>query len=242
MEGTDSSTFGQFVYDEMVKHCDAMKEIENVIETLEPCDSILLTPTGGTAGGPIGPGDAEPTEEEQVAGAVRASDEDDGLGVGGIAGVAAAGVAIVALFLLLAIRRKRRDEYNLKHHTLVELEGDTYLNETQVDSQSVATRRAHIVGEADSVFSGWTGYSNGARHSGANDDQLYMGRSPYGEDPLDREPATHDVHQCSSATCEVCEQKRRQGLQFIPTMPSHSHDVIMRTDTREYVASDTVSF
>ena len=236
----DPSTFGQIVYDEVVKHCESIANIEGVISVFDPCLTILLTPVNdpnGTLGGPIGPGKAEP--DPDIAGVARVSaEEDDGMGVGGILGITLAGVVLVLLFMLLAVRRKRRDEYNLKHHTLVEVtDSDTYLQETDETS----ARNVHIVGETDSVFSGWTGYSSASRFNNNNtirgSDQ---GSGNYGDEHLDRQSPTQNVHQCSSATCEVCEHQRQQGLQFLPTMPSHSHDVLLRTDTRDYLATDTV--
>jgi hypothetical protein len=83
------------------------------------------------------------------------------------------------------------------------------------------SRNVHVVGETDSLYSGWTGYTKNGR-SGEDADG-YNG----------------DVHKCSSATCEVCEQRRQQGVQFIPTSIPMRLQLPYDTE-REYIADDTV--
>ena len=149
--------------------------------------------------------------------------------------VAAGCLALLLIIVLLARRNRDSDEVS---HLKLEDEGDeTFVREFEdtatTDSQYKA-RKAHVVGEEDSIFSGWTGYTKGG--AGSDDGSMrqhdgfdaHLGR-PHG-----------DVHVCSSATCEVCERRRQQGLQFVPTgTPPRPRNVPFDAE-REYVADDTV--
>ena len=146
-------------------------------------------------------------------------------------GLSWAGAIIVAmgalLFCLLGIatfQKHRRDTAPLRHKALdddgVYVEEETYLRDDESDHSWYPStpRRTHVVGEDNSVASGWTGYT-GARSTTNRQRGLYE--------------SDHDVHQCSSATCDVCELRRQAGLQFIPTgMPGSGNDSIAETASR----------
>lgn len=145
--------------------------------------------------------------------------------------------------MLFAVRRKRKREYPLKHHSLDDdFDDSTYLKEdydaaTSIGGLSTPERKTHIVGESDSIVSGLTGYT---RDNQRTFESPRIRRFDEMEALADRN-VHHDVHKCSSATCEVCEQQRQAGIQFIPVgMPSHSNDSLPSESDRGYVADDTV--
>jgi hypothetical protein len=85
-------------------------------------------------------------------------------------------------------------------------------------SRDYKPRKIHVVGESDSILSRSTGHS---KDGGSDDVDSVLG--PYGAGPLAHIGRKYgDVHVCSSATCELCEQRRQEGLQFPPkgTPPS----------------------
>jgi hypothetical protein len=74
-------------------------------------------------------------------------------------------------------------------------------------SRDYNSRISHVVGESDSVST---------KDSGLTDVDSVLG--PYCGGPLSLLGRKHgDVHICNSATCELCEQRRQDGLQFSPT-------------------------
>jgi hypothetical protein len=153
----------------------------------------------------------------------------DDVNAGLVVGAAAGGLAFILLLILLIRRRNGEDE--LSHLKLEDEGDDTFIREFATDSDPDSPRNIHVVGEADSLVSGWTGYTK----DGPNDDLNLSGANAPGK----LGHSKGDVHVCSSATCEVCERRRQQGVQFIPTgtpprpqMPSDA--------SREYVSEDTV--
>ena len=147
---------------------------------------------------------------------------------------------VVLIILLLLLVRRRREYYNAtKHKHFIgepEDETDTYIKDSDEDSLEQRGRQVHVVGEADSVFSGWSDFTGGDRRSRGN-------TGLYPEDyngSLDESYQNQDVHQCSSATCELCESRRRAGIQFVPSkMPSHSSTLPIDAP-RHYLTEDTV--
>jgi len=137
--------------------------------------------------------------------------------------------ALAFILLLILLIRRNRDDDQVSHVKLEE--GDeTFVREFETDASSpeYKDRNAHVVGEADSIFSGWTGYT---KDGADQNDQGIPGRLGHQHG---------DVHVCSSATCEVCEQKRREGVQFIPTGTPPRLDGLPSGAAREYVSEDTV--
>lgn len=153
--------------------------------------------------------------------------EDNTLSVPVVIG-ATAGCLAVILFAVLMARRSNQADDQISHLKLEEDGDDTFVREYASTGSAASqegnyeSRNVHVVGESDSIFSGWTGYTkNGARSVDEMDGQHV------------------DVHRCSSATCEVCEQKRQQGVEFIPTTSSIRIHLPHGTE-RNYVAADTV--
>jgi len=144
-----------------------------------------------------------------------------------VIGAVAGGLAFILFLVLLARRSNDSDDDRISHLKLEEDNEDFLLREyastgsMRSDEDRYETRNVHVVGEADSVFSGWTGYTKNGRSG--EDMDAYQG----------------DVHKCSSATCEVCEQRRQQGIQFIPTSSFMIPHLPYDTE-RQYLADDTV--
>lgn len=138
---------------------------------------------------------------------------------------AAAGTLALLLLIVLLVRRNRNDDE--QSHLKLEDDADgTFVREFESDStpREYEGRDFHVVGEEDSIFSHWTGYTgkNRSIEVGYKDQRT-------------------DVHQCSSATCEVCERRRQEGVSFVATgrVPSRTPSLPSNA-TREYAAEDTV--
>jgi len=229
--GDDTSTLKQQLDAAILALCGAMKnDVQGVVEVYTPCSSIVFTP-----------GDGDDTDIIGID--TERGTSNSGLRAGGKVGIAI-GSLILALLLLLLVRRRRKRSNTVEDVKHVELDDDaeqeTYLKDIDGDGSSytgsmrdsgdASPRAAHVVGEADSVYSGWTGYTaDGASGGGANGN---LGEGHLGQ----------DVHICSSATCEICEQRRQTGatgVDFIPTDMSHSAS-LPENATRDYISKDTV--
>jgi len=217
----DMSYTREELRDLLLNYCDDIKNIEGVENTFDPCATMEIQ--GPTVAGAQ---QAQPTRVTLSAAAI-------------------VGVALAALFLILvmifALRRKRRNEYPMKHHTLDDdYDDSTYLKDDYDSNSSAAMstpdRKIRIVGEDDSLFSGLSDFQ-----ADATSTPRMRTFDDFGA--LSRNTVQQDVHVCSSATCEVCERRRQSGLQFIPVgMPSHSHESIQTdSSSRNYMAGDTVN-
>lgn len=152
---------------------------------------------------------------------------------------AAAGALALLLLMILFVRisRKHQDDEEVSHLKLEDDDGDdTFVQELASDDgtpeRQYHSRDAHVIGENDSIFSDWTGYTGKRPMYGGYDNGVNNGRLGH---------VSTDVHHCSSATCEVCELKRQQGVNFIATSnPSHPGS-LPNGASREYAADDTVS-
>ena len=165
------------------------------------------------------------TESDSNRAISPAAPANSAVNVATLIGATAGGLAFVLLLVLL-VRRNQGDE-EISHLKLEEDElDDTFIREIESTASSPShdeeyeARNVHVVGEADSIFSGWTGYTAKDKNEA---------------DRFDR----GDVHKCSSATCEVCEQRRQQGIQFIPT-GSPIRPKLPSDSSRDYMADDTV--
>lgn len=141
---------------------------------------------------------------------------------------AAAAGLVLLLFAAMLVRRRNRNDM-VKH---VELDDDdTYLKDMEADSQgSSPNRLARVVGENDSVFSGMNSFKSGDFPM----DGYFTN--------LESRPSHQDVHMCSSATCDVCESRRRAGIQFVPASAPHiKHPPMPPGSPRKYTSDDTVS-
>eukprot|EP00980_Cylindrotheca_fusiformis_P012316 scaffold3015_cov122-Cylindrotheca_fusiformis.AAC.11 len=149
--------------------------------------------------------------------------------------VGATAGALALLLLLMFLAKRNRDDDQVSHLKFVD-DDETFVQEfeSKNDSGGIRDRRtAHVVGESDSVMSGWTGYSMDEEDFSQDSDR--SGRLGH---------PTGDVHLCSSATCEVCERRRQMGVTFVktstPPVPSRPNS-LPSDASREYVAEDVVA-
>jgi len=156
--------------------------------------------------------------------------------------ISATGFLAVLLLLVLFVRRRNRyDQEEVSHLKLDESnEDDTYYNESDghsVDRNDYNTRDIHIVGEGDSVISHWTGYTGNSRKTSHDNYEVSYTRSG-----LMKGHCT-DVHPCSSATCDICAESRKNGVNFVKTgvtaLPARTHS-LPSDASREYITEDTV--
>ena len=154
---------------------------------------------------------------------------------------AATGLLAVLLLMVLFVRRRKYGQEEVSHLKLDdEIEDDTIYQGSDGDSihrNEYNTRDTHIVGEGDSVISHWTGYT-GRRPPSHENYELSYNRSGL----MKGSPA--DVHQCSSATCELCHENRQAGVKFVktgmlPELPERSQS-LPSENSREYIQEDTV--
>jgi hypothetical protein len=232
----------------IVAFCNQIKAIEGIEDTFDPCTTISITPL-------------PPVDNGGGVSAVRGSDVQP---VTRVSAAAVVGLALAALFLLMAVvfaaRRKQREKFINKHHSLDDYDDSTYLKDDydrssyKSDLEGAASRstipapfatpprQTHILGEADSLISSWDGFTP----TRPVQSDLPLARSQRDlqvEAGISEPHAGQDVHKCSSATCEICEADRQAGLQFIPAgMPSHSYDreIPSNSSSREYISKDTV--
>lgn len=164
------------------------------------------------------------------------SQQGRGIRAGPFIGSATGMLAVLLLLVLFVRRRNRYDLETVSHLKLDDDEDDdTFYNgsETSNFQNEYNTRDVHIIGEGDSVVSHWTGYTG-------NEKPVY--RDNIYSDGLMRGHST-DVHQCSSATCEICDKKRQAGVSFVSTRTASfpSRTPSLPSDaSRDYIADDTV--
>ena len=245
--GADTSTFGQQLYDALVEACDDIKDLPAVVDTFDPCQTIVISSGGAVIidGVPSAAPSEDPDGIVGIVAGTRGSGGGDSFSAYGTSAIVIAGV-LVLLFFALFVRRRNRDSYSMKHHSLDDdgevLEDDTFFDGASSPGSvlfdpNATPRKSHIVGEEDSIFSGWTGYDM----AGRNLDDSYDGPRRGGPRGVDEHAMTQDVHRCASATCEICELRRQAGIQFLPTMPSHSGDSVPENATRVYETRDTIA-
>jgi hypothetical protein len=152
-------------------------------------------------------------------------------------GLAAGVLALLLLAMLLVVRNRRNNADEEVSHLKLEDDGDeTFVQELASDEgtpeREYQSRGVHVIGETDSIMSHWTGYTGRRTIEDSFESELGNGRLGH---------LRTDVHQCSSATCEVCEQKRQQGVNFIAT-GSYTQPVLLPRDaSRDYSIEDSVS-
>lgn len=230
--GGNTGGFRELLWQNIFDKCAQMKALEGVADIFDPC--ALLKVTRNTP-------DDDTDDNGAVAGAqAQQTSDDEGLGAGGFVAVAGTSL-LVLLFLLLFARHRRNDEYLVKHHQLEDTgDDDTYLRD--IDGQSDPSspgsvydnRRSYIIGDEDTIMSGWSHTKNGD-----DDSVLQRERPPHRDGGLGDLYGSQNVHKCSSATCDICERERQSGLQFIPSgMPSHTS--LPLDLSRDYLSSDTV--
>jgi len=153
---------------------------------------------------------------------------------------AATGLLAVLLLSVLFVRRRNRYDEEVSHLKLDESADDTLYEGDSVENHEYNTRNIHIVGEGDSVISHWTGYTGRGSQNKDNSYEVAYNNGDY-RDGIMR-GRSGDVHQCSSATCEICAESRQAGVSFIKTgnsIPIRNHS-LPSDASREYIAEDTV--
>ena len=152
---------------------------------------------------------------------------------------AATGLLAVLLLSVLFVRRRNRYDEEVSHLKLDESADDTLYEGDSIENHEYNTRDIHIVGEGDSVVSHWTGYTG--RGSRNKDNTYEVAYNGYRDGVM--RGCSADVHQCSSATCEICAESRKAGVSFIKTgnssIPIRNHS-LPSDASREYIAEDTV--
>jgi len=152
----------------------------------------------------------------------------------------ATGLLAVLLLSVLFVRRRNRYDEEVSHLKLDESADDTLYEGDSVENHEYNTRNIHIVGEGDSVISHWTGYTGRGSQNKDNSYEVAYNNGDY-RDGIMR-GRSGDVHQCSSATCEICAESRQAGVSFIKTgnsIPIRNHS-LPSDASREYIAEDTV--
>jgi len=170
-----------------------------------------------------------------------------GEGVDGVkAGISGAGIAFISIGSMLTIvavyaatRQKERHRYK-RSVEFVEDDESLFakgrgipLYDDDDNNTDLMSRDAHVLGESDSQYS--------------VDSQLYPFERDPGlgpdEDALGRTGSKLNVHHCTSATCQICSSKSRNG----PTFVSSSFPLSMPEDEDaddyekgDYVITDTV--
>jgi len=163
---------------------------------------------------------------------------------------AAAGLLALLLFLLCFVRRRNRyfDDDEVSHLKLDDgddddtfvrefgLGGDGGSDDNSIPRNEYQSRDIHIVGEDDSVISHWTGYTGRDHPTNGNYEMEYIKNGPLNG-------IATDVHQCASATCEICAKNRQAGLSFVSAgangEPTRSRS-LPSDASREYPVEDTV--
>lgn len=235
-DGSTTTLTNDDLYNFLITFCEEMKDIEGIEKTFDPCEAMQIF-TNSPGGGSVSAVQQNPTVTSKIS-------------PGAVVGVVLA--ALVALILVLfTIRERQKNDYLSKHHQLDEHDDSTYLKDDFDGSVhnssdgglsspvSLTDRKHHVLGEDDSLLSGWTGISRDPNRY--HEDEGPRLRS-FNELDVPSDRHVHgDVHVCSSATCEICERRRQAGVQFVPTgLNSYSHESLPSDGSREYMATDTV--
>ena len=229
-EEADDSMVEGAVLDAFLERCAEMKDIEGVVDTYDPCPTIQVRrvdPDGdpvSTSPPLIDEGGAEiPDSDGDGAPVVeesKSSSEDDDIAAAGIFGIVLAFLVLMALLALLLRRHRRNARRALAKG----------LNETYVlDSAKGQGRFTDDDSMMDSRY--------GMYPEGQTETMILGNRDIH-----------HDVHKCASATCNLCEARRRNGLTFLPTsgptgqrpLPIVPESVADNDESRAYGMDDTV--
>jgi hypothetical protein len=216
--GEDIAVLQTAVYDAFLARCEEIRQIEGVDETFDPCPTMRISvihsigyvppqqpavPPGGGGVLVAYPPLDDNNNSGAGAGAVvpvvltdsSKSTESGGLGAGGAVGIAMAGLFLLGLLgAFLAMRRRRRRNAKDRAHQ--------QLNEDTMQDTFLTEDKVHNL--------------NNTSH----DDDSRFGMYPHGQTDgmvLGERSWNQDVHKCASATCKLCERRRRDNrLQFIP--------------------------
>jgi hypothetical protein len=225
----------QFLYDSVVEQCPDFPDVANVDCPSITVSLLLRQPDdGGNDGTSGGGGSSVNGGNSTTGGRVETSQKSRTLGSGGIVGIVVAGMVVVALLIMFIIQRKRKSEEtsSLQHMKLVDdedpKERNMYLEDMEIATNSIQSdspaRYGHNV-------SGDSSSPHGLRvmvvNENEEDESLPSGnweitQVPRYQSSLEPPPDTarvvplsqtsytnQDVHQCNSATCTICVERRR---------------------------------
>lgn len=231
----DDSMVEGAVLDAFLDRCDEMKTIEGIVDTYDPCPTIQVSPVApedegdkdGVVTSPplIDDGGVDIPDSDRDGSPVveesQSSPEDDHIAAAGIFGIVLAFLVLMALLSLLLSRRRRNARRRLAKG----------LNETyDMDAGNGPARFM----DDDSMMDS----RNGMYPEGKTENMVLGIRDIH-----------HDVHKCASATCNLCEARRRNGLFFLPASgPVGQRPPVMVPDSnpmaeeapRSYGVDDTV--
>jgi hypothetical protein len=204
------------IFDAFIERCAEMKDIEGIVDTFDPCPTIVVSPVqpeepiteteppiideGGVE--PPNSGDRGTTTDNStdvvapvVAATQESSSNDRKVSGAGIFGII---MLFLVLFALLAlfIRRRRR---NYERRRTAKLDqNDTFM-----------------------IDDGNNGAGSPGRFSDGDDSMIdsRYGMYPEGKSEgmiLGSRNVSQDVHKCSSATCNLCEARRNGSISFLP--------------------------
>ena len=229
-----------------------MNDIEGVVDTFDPCPTIVVNPPNATGGGAIieteppiiddggvpipnddgaNSTDVAPVVEQNQ----KSSSDDKDLTGAGVFGIVMLFLVLLAFLVFFMHRRRRR---NYERRRLAKLDqNDTFM----IDDGNLSP-------------------SSPGRFSDGDDslmDSRY-GMYPEGQTEgmiLGARNMNQDVHKCSSATCNLCESRRQSNISFLPTTnggilgirplqvptdaPPSTNDAT-KTTSRTYGVDDTV--
>jgi len=184
-----------------------------------------------------------------------------GISGGATAIVAIAGVGLIVVLLLLVRHRKNSDPSESRgglkytsHDDDESFDLDAVSTHDSTEGPGhVKTRNVRVIGEDDSVMSGWSGFHP---HEGFETQSIVNDLSVLEKE---HKPRCHpvaglhgsssrgvyrsatNVHTCTSALCETCELRRQGGPSFIPVgKPPGSPTRFPSNATRVYATRDTV--
>jgi hypothetical protein len=188
------------VLDAFLDRCDEMKDIEGVVDTYDPCPTIQVSRVNPDSEGEpvvtspplVDDGGIDiPQSDRDGTPAVeesQASPESKNIAAAGIFGIVLAFLVLMALLALLLRRHRRNARRRLAKG----------LNETYV--LDAGNTQGPYTDEDSMLDSRYGMYPEGRTEN------MVLGIRDI----------HHDVHKCASATCNLCEARRRNGLTFLP--------------------------
>ena len=204
-------------------------------------------------------------ETVNIAAGERGQDKKAENGITGVGGLMLALGACVTLLFLFAATRKR-EHHKLKVVEQVFEDDESIFGKSTTDIMSNGSgnwktqRGAHVLGEDDSVSSEFDGHDILADMKMAEKRHLYGAgsrgiRGPQ-EDNLGARGDALDVHNCTSATCQICTGRNRpifvnsdllspieevpSSREVSPITPSYANTIDMDIAERQYMSPDTV--
>lgn len=169
------------------------------------------------------------------------------------------GVFMTLVFLFAATRK--REHHKLKVVEQVFEDDETIFGMSNGSGKWKNQRGAHVLGEDDSVYSDFDGHDILADMKMAEKRHLYGTgsrgiRGPQ-EDNLGARGDALDVHNCTSATCQICTGRNRPIFvnsdmlspieevsssreEVSPITPSYANTIDMDRAERKYMSPDTV--